>query len=49
MSSSYTKGKRIALDYVINEKANYSELKNIVKTITKRCGEEAGRKCGGGL
>lgn len=40
MSSSYTKGKRIALDYVIKEKANYSELKNIVKTITKRCGED---------
>lgn len=40
MSSSYSKGKRIALDYSVVEKSDYTELKEILSTITEKCGKD---------
>ena len=40
MSSSYTKGKRIALDYLLDEKTEYHKLNKIIKTITDKCGKD---------
>lgn len=40
MSSSYTLGKRIALDYLVDEKADFEKLKDIVSTITDICGKD---------
>lgn len=40
MSSSYSKGKRIALDYIIDEKSEYLELKEILSRITDECGKD---------
>lgn len=40
MSSSYTKGKRIALDYIMDDKAEYSKLKQILPKILEKCGED---------
>lgn len=40
MSSSYTLGKRIALDYIQEKESDYAEVKNILNTITKECGQD---------
>ena len=40
MSSSYTQGKRISLDYLLDEKVDYTKLKNIISTITDKCGKD---------
>lgn len=40
MSSSYSKGKRIALDYALDEKVDYTKLKEIVNRITEECGKD---------
>lgn len=40
MSSSYSKGKRIALDYIVSEKSKYLELKEILTAITDKCGKD---------
>ena len=40
MSSSYSKGKRIALDYPIKESEEYTKLKMIVPKIIEQCGED---------
>lgn len=40
MSSSYTKGKRIALDYLLDEKVDYTMLKDIISTIIDKCGKD---------
>lgn len=40
MSSSYSKGKRIALDYIIDEKSEYLELKGVLKKIIDECGKD---------
>lgn len=39
-SSSYSRGKRIALDYILDEKGNYLELKKILDTILEKCGKD---------
>lgn len=39
MSSSYSKGKRIALNNLVKEK-DYIELKEIVQDIIKKCGKD---------
>lgn len=39
MSSSYSKGKRIALDNLLKEK-DYEKLRNIVQDIVKECGRD---------
>ena len=39
MSSSYSKGKRIALDYIVNDE-NYTKLKEVIYKITKECGKD---------
>lgn len=39
MSSSYSKGKRIALSNLVKEK-DYLELKEILKDITEKCGKD---------
>lgn len=40
MSSSYSKGNRIALDYLVDEKSNYMKLKEILGIITNECGKD---------
>ena len=40
MSSSYSQGKRIALDYLLDEKADYTKLRKIISIITERCGKD---------
>lgn len=40
MSSSYTKGKRIALDYLLNKKDEYIILKDIISKIIEKCGKD---------
>ena len=40
MSSSYTQGKRIALDYLLDKNVDYAKLKDIINTITDRCGKD---------
>lgn len=40
MSSSYTLGKRIALDYLINKNVDFEKLNIIVNKITKECGKD---------
>ena len=40
MSSSYSNGKRIALDYPIKEIEEYTKLKVIVPKIIEKCGED---------
>ena len=40
MSSSYTQGKRIALDYLLDEKVDYTKLKDIISIITDKCGKD---------
>ena len=40
MSSSYSKGSRIALDYLLDEKSEYLKLKEILKKITDACGKD---------
>lgn len=39
MSSSYSRGKRIALSNIVKEK-DYMELKEIVQDITEKCGKD---------
>ncbi len=39
-SSSYSKGKRIALDYIIYEKTDFSELQKILIKILEKCGKD---------
>lgn len=39
MSSSYSKGKRIALSNLVKEK-DYLELKEIIRDITEKCGKD---------
>lgn len=39
-SSSYTKGKRIALDYVINGKNDFSKFNGILEKIIEKCGKD---------
>ena len=39
MSSSYSKGKRIALSNLVKEK-DYLELKEIIQDITEKCGKD---------
>ena len=39
MSSSYSKGKRIALSNLLYEK-DYEKLKSIIKDITEKCGKD---------
>lgn len=39
MSSSYSKGKRIALSNILNEK-DYLKLKGLVQDITDKCGKD---------
>lgn len=40
MSSSYSKGKRIALDYLFDTKSDYTKLKDVVTSITEKCGKD---------
>ena len=40
MSSSYSKGKRIALDFLLEEERDYTKVKNIITTITEKCGKD---------
>lgn len=40
MSSSYSKGKRIALDYLVDEKSDYTKLKEVISRITEKCGKD---------
>lgn len=40
MSSSYSEGTRIALDYVIKEEKDYFRLKEIVPYIIEKCGKD---------
>lgn len=40
MSSSYTKGKRIALDYVIKSDIQIEKVKQIVSEIIRECGND---------
>ena len=39
MSSSYSRGKRIALSNIVKEK-DYMELKEIVQDIIEKCGKD---------
>lgn len=39
MSSSYSKGKRIALSYIVKEE-EYTKLREIVQDIIKKCGKD---------
>lgn len=39
MSSSYSKGKRIALDYIVHED-EYMKLKEVMSKIIKKCGKD---------
>ena len=36
MSSSYSKGKRIALDYLLEKERDYTKVKDIITTITEK-------------
>ena len=40
MSSSYTNGKRIALDYLLEKERDYTKVKDIITTITETCGRD---------
>ena len=40
MASAYSIGKRVALEYVINEKQTLSSVKNVLDYITKQCGAD---------
>ena len=40
MSSSYTRGTRIALHYPIKEKSEYEKLKEILSKIIEKCGKD---------
>ena len=40
MSSSYTLGKRIALDYLLDKESDFDEVKDIFNIITKECGKD---------
>ena len=40
MSSSYSKGKRIALDYLLEKERDYAKVKDIITIITKKCGRD---------
>ncbi len=40
MSSSYSEGKRIALDYAIDDEVEYIQLKTILSKITEKCGKD---------
>lgn len=40
MSSSYSKGKRIALHYIISEKNEYIKLEKVVYKIVSECGKD---------
>ena len=40
MSSSYSKGKRIALDYTFENESNYLKLKEVLGKITEKCGKD---------
>ncbi len=40
MSSSYSKGKRIALDYIVDDESEYTQLKKIISRITNECGKD---------
>lgn len=40
MSSSYSEGKRIAIDYIIEKESDYSRLKAILSKIIAECGKD---------
>lgn len=40
MSSSYSKGRRIALDYLLEKEKDYTKVKDIITTITEKCGKD---------
>lgn len=40
MSSSYSLGKRIALDYILEQETDYTKMKEILDTIIKTCGKD---------
>lgn len=40
MSSSYSKGKRIALNYLVDKNSEYAKLKEILVIITEICGKD---------
>lgn len=40
LSSSYSKGTRIALDYIVSDEDSKSLLEDTLKTITEKCGSD---------